>query len=310
MQNMETVSIIWTNMLLCLFWWMYPAWGSVVGETGRGSSPWRHQCINISLFYEIVLGHSLWLWNPFPLEEHMFWALRSKKCRHIYLFRGISDARLLEHERCRAAGNEQHLLISLPDVKGFMRYCPTWSICYLLWDHFHLLTYWTDPKTQWVWDTLQGNSTGCSNVCDGQEYWPTLSSVLRAFYCCFLSCNSFICSLLAKWFLGMLIFLSRIFALVLTLNDALIHVHFNRSSHTYWEAGECVWCLDLEHTVVFVRRITFNLHATKMTKYLLRLVAWNQSLSRQHVSWWCGVKPCMVWKSLWFWAHSLVLGGR
>lgn len=120
---------------------MFPAWGSVVGEKGRGGSPWIHQYINISLVYSIVLGHSIWLWNPVPLEEHMFRTLRSKKCEHIYLFRGISNAHLLEHEGCRAAGNEQHLLISLPDVKGFMQYSPKWSIWYLLWDHFHLLTF-------------------------------------------------------------------------------------------------------------------------------------------------------------------------
>ena len=120
---------------------MFPAWGSVVGEKGRSGSPWRHQYINISLVYSIVLGVSIWLWNPIPMEECLFRVLRYKKCKHIYLFRGISDAHLQEHGRCRAAGNEQHLLISLPDVKGFMQYSSRWSIWYLLWDHFHLLSY-------------------------------------------------------------------------------------------------------------------------------------------------------------------------
>lgn len=87
---------------------MYLAWGSVAGEKERGGSPWIHQCLNITLVYSIVLGHSKWLWNPITLGgAYTFQALRSKKCKDLYLFRGISHAHLLLHERCRAAGNEQ-----------------------------------------------------------------------------------------------------------------------------------------------------------------------------------------------------------
>lgn len=57
--------------------------------------------------YNIVLGRSIWLWNPIPLEQQMLQALRSKKCEDIHLFSG---AHLLQ--RCRAAGNEQHLDLS------------------------------------------------------------------------------------------------------------------------------------------------------------------------------------------------------
>lgn len=32
-------------------------------------------------------------------------------------------------------------MIPLPDVEGFMRWRPTCSIWYLLWDRFHLLTF-------------------------------------------------------------------------------------------------------------------------------------------------------------------------
>jgi len=64
---------------------MYPAWGSVAGEKGRGGSPRKHQCLNISLVYTIVLGYITQLWYPVPLEDYMFWALRSKSAR-IYIY--------------------------------------------------------------------------------------------------------------------------------------------------------------------------------------------------------------------------------
>lgn len=92
---------------------------------------------------------------------YTFQALRSKKCKDIYLFREISGAHLLPHERCRAAGNEWRLSISLPDVGGI--YAVQSKMKHLvtaLVSHFHpLLTFLLKRPEDFQID-FQGKSIG------------------------------------------------------------------------------------------------------------------------------------------------------
>lgn len=131
---------------------MYPAWGSVEGDKGRGTCLWRYKCVNMSGVYSIVFDRSIWY--PIPVEQHMFQALRSNKCEDIYLFSGAHPL-----QRCRAAGKEAGSL-------DFSATCDRVSVFLLLLWYPTFILCWSDPKTWgllgYITKHLQRNTEGLS----------------------------------------------------------------------------------------------------------------------------------------------------
>lgn len=98
---------------------MYPAWGSVAGEKGRSGILWRHQCLNITLVYSIVLGHSILLWIPIPLEEHISSKPLGPKSARIYIY---------------SEGSAMHIFYLMKGVRQLKMSSVSWFICQMWGD--------------------------------------------------------------------------------------------------------------------------------------------------------------------------------